>query len=108
MITLLRHRPNFHFDSILFQSQFFLHHLHWLKPPLQSNGNLKMHFFTVVVALFASAVLAVPALEVRQKTPQIDTRCTLCRQDCFFSKGDLKRCLDSSCNVPPLSCGLSP
>ncbi|KAK2062580.1 hypothetical protein LY76DRAFT_505495 [Colletotrichum caudatum] len=56
-----------------------------------------MQFSTIIVALFAGIALAAPTeLEARQER----TECTLCRNDCFFSKTDdagFKSCI-ASCN----------
>ncbi|EFQ29438.1 hypothetical protein CGRA01v4_05219 [Colletotrichum graminicola] len=55
-----------------------------------------MQFSAIIVALFAGIALAAPALEARQDS----TECTLCRNDCFFSKTDnaaFQSCIQS-CN----------
>ncbi|KAK2050314.1 hypothetical protein LZ31DRAFT_215545 [Colletotrichum somersetense] len=64
-----------------------------------------MHFSTIIVALFAGIALAAPTeLEARQAS----TECTLCRNDCFFSKGSdaaFKSCI-GSCNSA-LKCNIT-
>ncbi|KAK1996220.1 hypothetical protein LX36DRAFT_658792 [Colletotrichum falcatum] len=62
-----------------------------------------MQFSTIIVALFAGIALAAPAdLEARQER----TECTLCRQDCFNSKGSGFDSCIQSCNTG-LGCNIT-
>ncbi|CRK06144.1 hypothetical protein BN1723_001686 [Verticillium longisporum] len=61
-----------------------------------------MQLSAVIVALFASVAFAAPSvIEARQ-----DITCQLCRDDCFFSRGNLETCL-GRCNAD-LGCNLTP
>ncbi|KAF0318778.1 hypothetical protein GQ607_013910 [Colletotrichum asianum] len=64
-----------------------------------------MQFSTILIALFAGIAVARPA----DAPPPPDTRCNLCRQDCFFGKGSnavFEKCLNT-CNKD-LGCTLTP